>query len=517
MAQIATVVAVTGNAFAVGTDGSVRPIKAGDALQKGETVRTAAGARVELMMEDGQIAAVAAEQAVRLDEALAQGEQRPTAQEGAVTPGAIEQVIQALEQGGDLTEELEAAAAGGGAGGDGGDGSGYVRLLRVSEGVDPLAYEYEPPALPTVQEIEGASVEELVVADEPPADEPPADEPPADEPPADEPALEMPAPIAAPTPPTEPALNITSGKVTGLGSQTMKLNVTIKVGDTVVFTGTATFSDSDHSGNRPFVWDAPPVQHAPLVNGTMYTAVFTAESGMNAIVHNVNLFGADLGDVHPKNNVPTVTETFTYTGGTIGGNGDDNLNGGNGNDTLFGGDGNDTINGNAGNDTLVGGVGNDTLNGGDGNDTLFGGAGDDTLTGGAGNDTLVGGAGNDSLIGGDGDDILFGGAGADTLTGGAGADTFVWNQGDTGSDTITDFNLEEGDKLNIADLLSGATAENLDQYLSMDQVGSNVVIQIDAAGTGSFGDYQITLNNVTLTDLGSSPVEQINKLQGFDS
>lgn len=149
MAQVAKVTALTGKAFVVGADGSIRLLKVGDAIEKGEVVRTAVGATVELTMQDGQKAVIAAEQNVRVDDNMTQGEERPVAQESAVATGTIDSVIQALERGGDLTEELEAAAAGGGTGG-GGDGSDFVRLLRVTEGVDPLAYEYsfESQAIP---------------------------------------------------------------------------------------------------------------------------------------------------------------------------------------------------------------------------------------------------------------------------------------------------------------------------------------------------------------------------------
>ncbi|NIC41768.1 retention module-containing protein, partial [Aquabacterium sp. A08] len=140
MAQ-ATVLSVTGNAVVVQADGTTRALKVGDVIQKGETVRTAAGARVELMMEDGQVVAMGPAQTVRVDETMAQTDATPSAAEAAAQPGTIDQIAQVLEQGGDLTEELEAAAAGAGAGG-GGDGSDFVRLLRVTEGVDPLAYDY---------------------------------------------------------------------------------------------------------------------------------------------------------------------------------------------------------------------------------------------------------------------------------------------------------------------------------------------------------------------------------------
>jgi hypothetical protein len=140
MAQ-ATVLSVTGNAVVVAADGSTRPLKAGDVIQRGEIIRTLDGARVELRMEDGQVVAMAPGQALRVDESLAQTESTPTATEAALVPGSVEQILQVLEQGGDLLEELEAPAAGP-AGGAGGDGSDFVRLLRVVEGVDPLSFQF---------------------------------------------------------------------------------------------------------------------------------------------------------------------------------------------------------------------------------------------------------------------------------------------------------------------------------------------------------------------------------------
>ncbi len=163
MAQ-ATVLSVTGNAVVVQADGTTRALKVGDVIQKGETIRTAAGARVELMMEDGQVLAMGPNQAVRVDETMAQTQDTPTTADAAVQTGTIDQITQVLEQGGDLTEELEAAAAGAG-GGAGGDGSDFVRLLRVVEGVDPLAYDY-------TFDPQGGPDEVLLSSAAPEADEP---------------------------------------------------------------------------------------------------------------------------------------------------------------------------------------------------------------------------------------------------------------------------------------------------------------------------------------------------------
>ena len=157
MAKIATVTSITGKAFAISADGKIRELKLGDEIEKGEIIQTAAGGRVELQMVDGQAFAVAPEQLIKLDENVAQeqGEQRPTAKEATVAPSTADEVIQALERGGDLTEQLEATAAGAGGGGGGQGNAGFVRLLRISEGTDPLVYEYAPPEFGDVVSITG--------------------------------------------------------------------------------------------------------------------------------------------------------------------------------------------------------------------------------------------------------------------------------------------------------------------------------------------------------------------------
>jgi Ca2+-binding RTX toxin-like protein len=142
-----------------------------------------------------------------------------------------------------------------------------------------------------------------------------------------------------------------------------------------------------------------------------------------------------------------------------GGLGNDRLTGGEGNDDIRGGDGDDTINGDDGNDTIFANQGNDLIHGGTGNDDIQAGQGDDSVDGGSGNDTIDGGTtGNDWLNGDTGNDTLTGSTGNDTLSGGSGNDDFIFSTIPTnGSDTITDFNLNQGDRMNI----SGTTVSAL--------------------------------------------------------
>ena len=166
MAQFSTVAAITGNGtvFAIDAQGKSRVLKVGDTLQKGETVRTVGDVRIELLMEDGRLLAVAPAQSVRLDENVVESDQRPTAQDSAVaTPATADTVIQALERGGDLSVGLEATAAGLAPGGAVDGGSSFVQLLRIVEGVEPVSYNYSFEAPGPIETVE-ALAEPVVVA-----------------------------------------------------------------------------------------------------------------------------------------------------------------------------------------------------------------------------------------------------------------------------------------------------------------------------------------------------------------
>ncbi len=117
-------------------------------------------------------------------------------------------------------------------------------------------------------------------------------------------------------------------------------------------------------------------------------------------------------------------------------------------------------------------------------------------------DTLNGLEGNDYLYGYGGDDVLIGGAGNDTLIGGAGADTFVFDSS-ADVDTVQDFSLADGDKIDISDLISGydPLTDAISDFVQITDSGSSSIVSVDADG-GADNFVQIaTLNNVTgLTD-----------------
>jgi len=113
--------------------------------------------------------------------------------------------------------------------------------------------------------------------------------------------------------------------------------------------------------------------------------------------------------------------------------------------------------------------------------------------------------GDDTITGSAFADRLQGGGGDDTLTGGTGADIFQMHFEDSGSDTITDFNVAE-DKINISGLLEDFISGQADisDYLTLTEQGSDLqmVFDLDGAGSGTT-TTSITLQNVSLMDIGS--------------
>ena len=136
------------------------------------------------------------------------------------------------------------------------------------------------------------------------------------------------------------------------------------------------------------------------------------------------------------------------------------------------------------------------------------------------------GRGNNELIGTDQDDVIIGGAGNDILTGGDGADLFVWQAGDefnlsniSAQDTVTDFNVEQGDVLDFADILVGEESGDLADYIHIEDNGVDTVIELKPEGAGGDVKQTITLQGTTLADMGlggfdtsTQQAEIINKL-----
>ncbi|UAB68887.1 cadherin domain-containing protein [Vibrio sp. SCSIO 43132] len=132
----------------------------------------------------------------------------------------------------------------------------------------------------------------------------------------------------------------------------------------------------------------------------------------------------------------------------------------------------------------------------------------DTLYGGSGDDIMFGQGGNDSLYGGAGNDILLGGLGNDILTGGDDADVFKWVKTDLdgSTDRITDFHIDDGDKLDLSDLFSDLSDSEVTSLLD------NIKGSVDGDDSGSSITVNKDGNSVTIDFDGVSATDLTNNL-----
>ncbi|MBV5302649.1 MAG: hypothetical protein JZU70_00355, partial [Chlorobium sp.] len=124
------------------------------------------------------------------------------------------------------------------------------------------------------------------------------------------------------------------------------------------------------------------------------------------------------------------------------------------------------------------------------------------------NDILTGDANGNSIDGGAGADLITGGAGNDTFTGGTGVDTFLFSNASNGVevDTITDWGIENGDKLSGS---MGAGDQLNVQFGSQTSFIDNDVTVVSQGTGGSasvveFNDHYDVGDVVTLTIAGLS-------------
>ncbi|WP_150297356.1 family 16 glycosylhydrolase [Salipiger aestuarii] len=96
---------------------------------------------------------------------------------------------------------------------------------------------------------------------------------------------------------------------------------------------------------------------------------------------------------------------------------------------------------------------------------------------------IQGFAGRDVLYGRGGDDSIYGGTGLDKLYGGTGADTFFYRAEDLdfSRDSIFDFSIAEGDRLDLSEIgvaFGWTASELMDQLLLQDSAGSDLRISL---------------------------------------
>jgi Ca2+-binding RTX toxin-like protein len=281
-----------------------------------------------------------------------------------------------------------------------------------------------------------------------------------------------------------------------------------------------------------------------------------------------NLYGSAHNDFLIGNDGANILSGLGGNDTLKGGGGADTLYGDSGNDMLKGGGGADQLNGGSGIDTanyfdsgagvfvwlggdhasggdaegdelnsienvtgsayadnLWGSDGNNVLNGNDGNDSLKGFGGADTLNGGNGNDSLYGMDGIDTLSGGHGNDQLQGGAGSDTLTGGLGADTFTWTAeeggfvGPNAHDRITDFNLAQGDLVNLFEMDADIHSAGNQSFSFLgsygDSGGFSAAGQITYIHSEGSTYLLVNTDNVFVDGDGNADAELVIQIDGY--
>ncbi len=125
-------------------------------------------------------------------------------------------------------------------------------------------------------------------------------------------------------------------------------------------------------------------------------------------------------------------------------------------------------------------------------------AASETVTGTSSSQSLYGNGGDDVIYGLDGDDVLYGGSGIDFLYGGDDADTFIFDDL-SAIDQVQDFNIAEGDALDISALLSGydPITDAINDYVQFTSNGDDTFIAVDADGGGDNFVQIATLHGIS--------------------
>ncbi|MEN3977872.1 type I secretion C-terminal target domain-containing protein [Acinetobacter sp. CWB-B33] len=136
----------------------------------------------------------------------------------------------------------------------------------------------------------------------------------------------------------------------------------------------------------------------------------------------------------------------------------------------------------------------------------------ETLDGSSASSTLSITLGKDSVLIGDpaggtaGNDTAVSQSGAETFILGTGQDTLIFNvlnaadaHGGNGHDTWSDFSKAQGDVIDISSLLTGATADNIANYVSVTTANGVSTISIDRDGSGPAYTSKVDLITINET------------------
>jgi hypothetical protein len=143
-------------------------------------------------------------------------------------------------------------------------------------------------------------------------------------------------------------------------------------------------------------------------------------------------------------------------------------------------------------------------------DYLYGIAGNNTMTGAANSTTYFeGGSGNDTMTDG-------GGTATNYMNAGTGADTYNIESPNS-STTISGYNPEKGDVLNVEDIMTGydPVSDALGNWVQETVTGGNTQISVDPTGQGHFTSVNVVLSGVTsLPDIATLVAEGALKVHG---
>lgn len=155
--KVATVVSTNGEAFARSADGAVRRLAAGDVILENETVFTLADGQVMLAFADGHTSSILASESYLMGPETMVATSPDAYAASIAATSEVGRVIQALEEGADILQQLEAPAAGAAAENS---GNSFVRLLRIVEPVTPVSYEFGVNPSEAIRAPEGEAIPE---------------------------------------------------------------------------------------------------------------------------------------------------------------------------------------------------------------------------------------------------------------------------------------------------------------------------------------------------------------------
>ncbi len=131
---VAVIISVVGKAYVRHENGELVELKTGDILLEGQVVITSADGRVELDFGGGSPFSLQPNQTVQMTAELSESLQ-PSIEESALQEDSFAQIVQTLENGGDLDAVIEAPGAGPAGSND--SGNNFVRLTNIIEELDP--------------------------------------------------------------------------------------------------------------------------------------------------------------------------------------------------------------------------------------------------------------------------------------------------------------------------------------------------------------------------------------------